>query len=103
MTLNLISLKSVKRTLNEALFRLYSEIVYRFFPVNDVPLPPLVVWEITGKCNLRCRMCPWYGESGVPFNTTNELTLKQIDDAIKNIRMAYGFRLPFIGLIGGEP
>ena len=103
MTLNLISLKSVKRTLNEALFRLYSEIVYRFFPVNDVPLPPLVVWEITGKCNLRCRMCPWYGESGVPFNTTNELTLKQIEDAIKNIRMAYGFRLPFIGLIGGEP
>jgi MoaA/NifB/PqqE/SkfB family radical SAM enzyme len=101
--LNLINLDSIKRSLNENLFRIYSRIVYRFFPVNHIPLPPLIAWEITGKCNLRCEMCPWYGKQGTPFDTANELTFDEIKDAIQNIKKSYRFRLPYIGLIGGEP
>ncbi len=40
--------------------RYYSKLrgMYRsFLETGDIPLPDSLIWEPTGKCNLRCRMC----------------------------------------------
>src|SRR3989338_11185611 len=29
----------------------------KFLFTGDIPLPDTLIWEPTGKCNLRCRMC----------------------------------------------
>ncbi len=64
-------------------------------------LPNSITFTVTYKCNLRCRMCPIYGESG-NFNAAlirDELTLSEIVNLIDDINPSLrGFYLT-----GGEP
>jgi len=84
--------------------KIYSDIVYSL-PYGYSPLPPLIIWNITMKCNLRCAMCPFYGKHAIPINTKDELSLIQIKGVINGIRRDYRRfpYLPFIGITGGEP
>jgi len=82
----------------------YSKLAYRF-PLGYSPLPPLVIYVTTLRCNLRCKMCHLYGEYGIPPNTRGELSLLEAKRMIDNIKTSYRHLpyLPFIGMSGGEP
>jgi len=58
-------------------------------------LIPIVVWNITKKCNLRCIHC--YADAG---NSRDELTTEQCMDIINNLAE---FNVPLILFSGGEP
>jgi radical SAM protein with 4Fe4S-binding SPASM domain len=58
--------------------------------------PFLIVWDITYKCNLKCKHC--YASAGKPLE--NELTTEEVKNAIDKIdRVA----VPIIAFSGGEP
>lgn len=62
-------------------------------------LPKSIIFEITHRCNLRCKMCGYYGETGVKPNYRKELSLseiRKIADDINNFK-------PFVTFTGGEP
>jgi len=82
----------------------YSEIVYRT-PFGLAPLPPLIIWEISNKCNLKCAMCVLFGKNKIKQPKGKELSFEEVKKIINDIKKAY--RLlpfkPFIGITGGEP
>lgn len=84
--------------------KIYSNVVYNL-PYGYAPLPPVIIWNITMKCNLRCVMCPFYGNHAIPINTNDELNFIQIKNIISGIKKDYRKfpYLPFIGITGGEP
>ena len=87
-----------KRELLEKGYDIYSKTV-RCLPKGYALLPRLIIWFPTYRCNLRCKMCTFYGEFGIPPNQKDE-----IEAMLKNIKESYGaMPLPFIGLMGGEP
>jgi radical SAM protein with 4Fe4S-binding SPASM domain len=63
--------------------------------------------ELTVRCNLRCRMCWWWGENGAAFDMakkrsammTHELSTREIFDVVDQL-VAHG---PSFYLSGGEP
>ncbi|MCX8170038.1 MAG: radical SAM protein, partial [Candidatus Methanomethyliaceae archaeon] len=55
----------------------------------------LVIWLITGRCNLKCRHC--YASR---FNYLNELST---EDAIKVIKELANMNVNHISFTGGEP
>lgn len=68
------------------------------------PLPEAVTLFLTHACNLRCKMCGQWGESGVTRkeasgNSQHQLTLAE---AIGYIDQLKSFR-PSVTLFGGEP
>lgn len=63
------------------------------------PLPINIVFEATYRCNLRCVMCPYYGEKGVRPKIENELSFSEIKAIIDEISK-FG---PSILITGGEP
>ena len=59
-------------------------------------LPQLIVFEITSRCNLRCKMCWWDFDRK---ETDNELTFEEVKRLIDQIR----FFKPSITVTGAEP
>ena len=58
---------------------------------------PIVVWNITRTCNLRCVHC--YSDS-MAMKYPGELTWEQMQDVVKDLA---GYRIPSLLLSGGEP
>ncbi len=58
--------------------------------------PFLIVWDITYKCNLKCKHC--YASAGKPLE--NELTTEEAKNAIDKLDRA---SVPIIAFSGGEP
>ena len=58
--------------------------------------PFLIVWDITYKCNLKCKHC--YASAGKPLE--DELTTEEVKNAIDKIDRA---AVPIIAFSGGEP
>lgn len=70
---------------------------------NDQPIPanaserkPIVIWNITARCNLKCVHC--YNNSGTVQN--NELTTAEAKAVLEDLA---GFGVPCVLLSGGEP
>ncbi len=64
--------------------------------------PRTIVLELTYRCNLRCRMCWWWGDSGVlrqRENVEDELSLEELRRFVHSVSP---FR-PHIRITGGEP
>ena len=61
------------------------------------PVKPVVIWNLTRTCNLRCRHC-YTTSADVPFpgELTHEQALAVLDDLA-------GFGIPALILSGGEP
>ena len=65
-----------------------------FLKTGDIPMPEMIIWEPTGKCNLRCRMCY------INFSVTTkskEMSLEDFRSMINKIPT-----LKKTVLIGGE-
>lgn len=62
------------------------------------PSPRSVAFYLTYKCNLRCKMCWWWGESGVE-PTSRELSTSQVKDLLSKVKRFN----PSIAIGGGEP
>lgn len=71
--------------------------------LNGFFLPRLIVFEPTQLCNLRCKMCTYYGKEGIPPNYGSQLGLEQIAKMFHNISSSYKLIKPIIGITGGEP
>jgi radical SAM protein with 4Fe4S-binding SPASM domain len=69
-----------------------------YLPVNPVCQPRKVDLYVTYRCNLRCKMCWLWGESGTQPRT-EEMSLADIEVLIDRIK---AFR-PLIAFSGGEP
>lgn len=83
--------------------RLKSFISYKLFSGYSM-YPEAITLFLTHRCNLRCKMCGQWGESGVTKKMSSqticeELTLNELKSLIDDIR---SFR-PNITLFGGEP
>jgi len=66
-------------------------------PKKAAERKPVVVWNITRKCNLNCIHC--YNNSG-NFPGADELTTKQAKEVLKDLA---GFGVPVVLFSGGEP
>lgn len=88
----------------EKSYEFYSKLVY-ILPSGYIPLPPLIVWVITNKCNLLCKMCSFYGENPQMPDSNNNLSIEEIKSIIDDIKQCYNYYpyKPYIGIIGGEP
>ncbi len=94
----------IKRKLLEKSYEIYSKGVY-YLPECYIPLPPLIIWVITYRCNLRCNMCTFYGEGGKLPDSKYELPIGDIEAVIHNLKHSYENYpyKPYFGIIGGEP
>lgn len=94
----------IKRKLLQKVYEIYCGTVYSL-PKGYAPLPPLIIWLITYKCNLRCKMCGLYGEGGKLPDQKNELSFEEIKTVINDLRKGYQYLpyKPYIGFMGGEP
>src|SRR3989344_3261886 len=66
----------------------------QFLKTGDIPLPDTLIWEPTGKCNLRCRMCY------INFSVTTKSKEMSIEDFKVMVNKIP--TLKKITLIGGE-
>ncbi len=88
-----------------SLYRKHFSVNYNYYFSNGKSAPPKQIsLKITNKCNLRCKMCAQWGESGYNFdrpgkvlNTEVPLSIyeKLIDDVTPH--------KPFFYIWGGEP
>jgi radical SAM protein with 4Fe4S-binding SPASM domain len=77
------------------------------YSLNNPTFPKVVDIELTVLCNLRCRMCWWWGENGIGFKLLEnkdpliyaQLSREEIFSIIDQIAK-YG---PSLYLSGGEP
>ncbi len=65
-------------------------------PVRRPP-GPVVIWNLTRRCNLRCRFC-YSGSSDVAY--AGELSTDEVVAVMRDLR---AFRVPALILSGGEP
>jgi radical SAM protein with 4Fe4S-binding SPASM domain len=77
---------------------------YYYFGQGKSSLPEAITLFLTHRCNLRCKMCGQWGESGVTKNMSRdllgeELTFHEFEKFIDDVSV---FR-PNITLFGGEP
>lgn len=77
--------------------RFLSRLSYHIFD-GYAFLPNNIMFEVTYRCNLRCKMCGYYGEKGV-ISSKEELSLKDIEKILDDISSFS----PFITITGGEP
>lgn len=71
--------------------------------VSDTSVPKWLVFQLVEKCNLRCKMCYQWGETGSYFDFGKE-NLKVLDfNAIKETLDSFKDATPYIGFYGGEP
>lgn len=94
----------IKRKLLEKSYEIYTKVVYNL-PERYIPLPPLIIWVITYRCNLRCNMCTFYGAGGKLPDLNYELPIGDIKAIIHSLKQTYEHYpyKPFFGIIGGEP
>lgn len=67
--------------------------------------PKSIFWEITYKCNQRCRICPIYGDRSTGNSRKDELTFSQIRDFIDNLEEVCNTAAkpkPLFKITGGE-
>ncbi|MBP7088156.1 MAG: radical SAM protein [Candidatus Omnitrophica bacterium] len=71
---------------------------------KEIPLPLAFKLYLTLKCNLRCKMCMFWGEKGI-CNTKNDIeSYEELDyGVIKDLFQQVGSYHPFFILSGGEP
>jgi MoaA/NifB/PqqE/SkfB family radical SAM enzyme len=75
------------------------ESLFAYYALNGYAPPPSnVAMYLTYKCNLRCKMCWWWGKSGVQ-PSSDELSTSQILHFLSQVK---GFK-PLITISGGEP
>ena len=67
------------------------------YPEKDPPHVPVVVWHVTGRCNLSCRHCYAYVEHGIPSDCFDRTESRVF------LRLLAKLRLPALLLSGGEP
>ena len=67
-------------------------------PFNLKKAQPRILWEITSKCNLKCRHCLYYTESP---QIVTDLSYKQICEIVDKI--SEDGRIKEIWISGGEP
>ncbi|HEC93652.1 MAG TPA: radical SAM protein [Candidatus Atribacteria bacterium] len=73
---------------------------YKVFSDGFSFLPSTVVWEITSRCNLRCKMCWLWGENGIGKDfVKDELDIEGIKKIIDDLS---SFK-PIVYITGGEP
>src|SRR3972149_3518974 len=66
-------------------------------PRPPAELGPVVIWNVTRRCNLRCLHCPWDSANRpYPGELTTAEAWRVIDDLA-------AFRVPGVVLSGGEP
>lgn len=110
----MIQLRNIKRTIKRAILepayawnagtkRLRGWLAYKFSDGNS-PWPESITLFLTRRCNLRCKMCGQWGESGSFKNDEagvikNELTQDEIKVFLDDINT---FK-PNMTLFGGEP
>ena len=78
--------------------------LYYIFSPGRSSLPEAVTLFLTHRCNLHCKMCGQWGESGVTKKMSSgevrrEMSFEELKSLVDDIR---GFR-PNITLFGGEP
>jgi len=61
------------------------------------PPGPVVIWNLTRRCNLRCRFC-YSGSADVAY--AGELSTAEVVSVMRDLR---AFRVPALILSGGEP
>ena len=61
------------------------------------PPGPVVIWNLTRRCNLRCRFC-YSGSADVAY--ADELSTDEVVTVMQDLR---AFRVPALILSGGEP
>lgn len=93
----------MKRRLKNKIFNAYSKSVRLFSFDGFALLPPLIIWELSYRCNLRCKMCLFYGSGGTVPVFKDEMSVSEIEKLFRNIKQSYSFFLPRIHLTGGEP
>jgi Fe-coproporphyrin III synthase len=64
---------------------------------SRAPVGPVVIWNLTRRCNLRCSFC-YAGSANVEY--AGELTTAEVLGVMKDLR---GFGVPALILSGGEP
>lgn len=64
--------------------------------------PRWVVFQVTEKCNLRCKMCYEWGDNGSYFHKSriDELDINVMENVIKDLSL---IKNPYYELFGGEP
>jgi len=71
--------------------------------LNTLSSPKWIVFQLVEKCNLRCKMCYQWGDTGSYLDFEKE-NLKILSyDVIKDIVESCEPVKPYIGLYGGEP
>lgn len=83
-----------------------SSLTYFFYRGRSAP-PETVSILLTYRCNLRCKMCGQWGETGSSKYYTPEilrkaLTVREISSLVDDLKSSYLFP-PTITLFGGEP
>jgi radical SAM protein with 4Fe4S-binding SPASM domain len=83
-----------------------STLTYFFYRGRSAP-PETVSILLTYRCNLRCKMCGQWGETGsskyyTPEILRRELTVTEINSLVDDLKSSYIFP-PTITLFGGEP
>ncbi len=113
----MIPLRNLRRALRKAReFPMYalkafflrgrSNLTYYFADGKSAP-PETVSLLLTYRCNLRCKMCGQWGETGsskfyTPDILKKELNAAEIGSLVDDLRRSYRFP-PAITLFGGEP
>jgi len=73
-------------------------------PEKRISLPVSVTLQLTEACNLRCRMCYGWGETGIYSNARSGLKAAVLDiELIKRIVGELAGARPTYSLFGGEP
>lgn len=91
------------RNFAQNIFNIYTKVIYNL-PRGYSPLPPLIIWETTRRCNLKCKMCVFYGLHSVKPDVSAELSIEDFKNALDNIKASYLYYpyKPFLGFTGGE-
>lgn len=84
-------------------YSMYSKLARLLSSRGFAPLPPLIIWEPSYRCNLRCKMCLFYGPGATAPVFKDEMDLDEMKKVFLNIKRSYRLFLPRIHLTGGEP
>ena len=79
---------------------------YQFYKKGNgfAPPPESITLFLTHRCNLRCKMCGQWGESGVTKEVSTEIIRKELTwEEMQNLIFQFQKFKPNITLFGGEP
>jgi MoaA/NifB/PqqE/SkfB family radical SAM enzyme len=93
-----------KRKALTGLYKVYEKLSYMVSFGGFSLLPSVIIINMTSKCNLRCKMCPYYGPKGINPDVSREFDFLQFKKMILDIKKTYRvypFK-PVLGFLGGE-